>query len=327
MTLLLISLANASVRSDAAGSYNDVLVAVHDAWGAELDALYAAAWADGTPEAWASYDRAAIAASERALADVQALPGFEGDTTLRDVLEASVQLRLDLHAHEIPARNALWDQPTVRWADVEEISAIQASMDAQNAAMDDRVQQVQIAFADRYDLVLDPPATIGGFTPPPFDAPGLPPSDLALLDWERADLAMRFHNESIDLYNVGIDALNLWTLSETDFDGRRRQALATLDAPLSQAQDMGPWNASTSLSDATHGWLLAVHELLSGPSAELAGLLERRLLFPWTRQRALALANQEEATIQMATVEYEAQRVRFSDLWALDAYQDWAEGP
>jgi hypothetical protein len=327
MTLLLLSLnlASASVRSDAAGSYNDVLVDVYEAWALELDALYMQAWEDGSAEAWDAFDAGVVESSERTLATLHALPPFEGDASLRDVMAASVQLQVDQQSDAIPRRNALWSLEHVRWHDVEELDVVQRELDRQNQAMEDQVLQVQAAFAARFDVDLDPATVLHGFEPPPFDPPGMPQADTALHDWERADLALRFHNESIQLFNAGIDAWNLWTLTQDDFAGQRAIAHDALQAPVDQARTLGPWNASTDLADATQAFLRTVQDLLGDTSIEIARLRDRRVLLPWSRRRAVQLMDEQDAVIQLAGAEFDAHTAHFSDLWALSAYQAWAQ--
>lgn len=276
-------------------------------------------------QAWvAELDRVTAAA----IARLGAMPGFQGDTSLRDVLLGGHRALRGMLDAELAELHHILVKPEVRSADVARAEVLLRQVNASSQALQDQMVTTQQAFAARHGMILVPPPPRPELNPgPEFTWPGLPPAGSPLTAEQHASLAMRYHNELTQRTNTMLLASNtfLEASSQPGFDceAARATALAAVQGELAQVRTVGDWLGDAALVDATVGFGELLEGQLQAQYGQFCAVFTNPRVKPAQVNAANRVAQDASAAAQAALNAWHSTAAGFRERWGLSAWEAW----
>lgn len=284
-----------------------------------------------TPEDFRAFQAQTLAAYRDALASIEALPAWKGDASLRDAALASMRWCVAFSDGGLSEMYELISKEHVQSADLDRLEELTRKADAEADALDASMRETQVAFAkkNRFLLVDQNERLPEVEERPDFSAPGIPPEGSALSGSVHVGFAIRYHNGLAADEVALVDAMNQF-MDATHAQGpeveqARKAALDAAKAALDSALSRGDWRGDAALQQSTVALGREVVDVLSGPAAEIASLLEKAPMKKKSVERYNALAEDMGARLDAALASWSSAERDFNQRWGLDAYMGWVQ--
>lgn len=318
----------ARIKRLSAGDYNDLLVGDEFRMFEHVIAEMRLSQYNRDQAAHTAFYMQIAASVKTATVRVASIPPFKKDPSLRDSLVASYEEWLALVEAELAAMPQMY-AVVHNDAEMSEYEAIRVPLDARWVARDRGVADAQLAFAQRHRLQLHAPersAQIQAFQDfQPFAASGLPPTGSKLLPQIWVNVAIDHHNAVVHIQNalVGFSAGILEVDEATEVEAIRQESILQIRILRAELDTFGPLAGDDA-------WVASVRAFADW---QLAHFEDEWVAYVTAAQRKRLRAKDVSFLNQIANDfldganshvdQMEAQRVKFSERFAMDAYDQW----
>jgi len=268
-----------------------------------------------------------VANINAAVAQFEAMPGWRGDTALRDTLveywsAIAQHLRVTVpELREISLIEAVTD------ADLARTEALSRQLDATDAKYQEEMEEVQAAFAVRNNLLLLPAPPTADVWTSTFTAPGVPPAGSSLDGEDYVSFPVRYNNHLTDRHAAMLGQLEGFFEATQGDPGLMEEALvdavANIERELAEIAAIEPWQGDASLRDGLIVQGEVFRGLLNESYSEYTALMTKRRLKAAEQARVDELIEEGTEILERSLSDFDVVQVAYQERWGVAAWNVW----